>query len=88
MQSRTALIFRTRVIEISNRGKQPLRHQLKTKLDNLNSNNNKVDSKHRTRMLILLNSSRTEMHKGGRTGHSNKDVHTISTVSMPRLRAM
>ena len=70
--------YKTKATEISNRGKQHLRHQLRTKLDQLSSsNNNKVDNKHRTRMLVLHSSNKTEMHKGGRIGHSSKGRHII-----------
>ena len=79
MQSRTAHNFRIKVIGISNRDKQLLgiRHELRTKLDNLSGNNNKANSKHITRMLVLHSSNKLEMHKGGRIGHSSKGGHTI-----------
>ena len=83
MQLGIAHNYKTKAIEIRNRGMQSLRHQLKTKPDDLSSNSSKADNKHRIRMLVLHNSSRIEMHKGGRIGHSSKDEHTISTVSMP-----
>ena len=83
--------YKTKAIGISNRGKQPLRirHQLRIKQDHLSSSSNsKADKKLIIRMLILHSSSRIEMHKGGKIGHSSKDGHIISIVSMPMLRAM
>ena len=38
-----------------------------------------VDNKSKIRMLIL-HSSNSEMHKGGKIGHINEDEHTISIV--------
>ena len=88
MQLGIAHSYKIKATKISNRAKQPLRHQLRTKLDNLSSSNNMTGNKFRTRMLVLHSSSRTKMHKGGRIGHSSKGVHTISTVLMQRLRVM
>ena len=88
MQLGIAHSYKIKVTEISNRGKQPLRHQLTTKLVNLSSSNNKADGKHRTRMLVLHSSSRIEMHKGGRIGHNNKDGHNILIVLMQMMRVM
>ena len=88
MQLGIAHSYKTKTTEISNRGKQALKYQLRTELDNLSSNNKKADNKHRTRMLVLHSSNRTEMHKGGRIGHSSKGGHTILIMLTQMLRVM
>ena len=83
--------YRIKALGISYRGKQLLRirHQLRIRQDHLSRNSSKAGNRLRIRMFVLhSSSSRTEMHKGGIIGHSNKDVHTISTVLMQRLRVM
>ena len=52
------------------------------------SNNNKANNKHKIRMLVLHSSNGIEIHKGGRIGHSSKDVPTILIVLMQMLRVM
>ena len=77
-------ICKTKAIRIIHRGKQLLKieHQLRTRQDHLSSNNSKADNQHRTKILVLHNSNRIEMHKGCRIGHNCKGGHTILIVLM------